>query len=78
MLLIAKSGETASINVDFMGTVIENCTLTVRDGQTFGEAVSLSDCTYEFCCNVRNEPVSEDRDSLNVPLTAKIPSYSEA
>ena len=77
MQFITKSGEVTPIIVNYKGTVIENCTLTVRDGQTFGEALSLSGCTCELCDNVRNEVISEHRDSSTVPLTEKIPLCSE-
>ncbi len=55
MWLKTKTGETYRIQ-DMVEGGIRSCPdFTVREGQTIGEAASLSPCKCEWCCKIRSE-----------------------
>jgi hypothetical protein len=61
MPFITKSGEVLPLEICWNG--FKNClTFTVREGQSFGEAVCLSDCSCAFCHMLRTEDGAEDLD----------------
>jgi hypothetical protein len=55
MWLRTEAGETYRIP-DVVWQGVTSCPdFTIQEGQTIGEAVNLSLCRCEFCCNIRSE-----------------------